>query len=82
MRGARLGQEFGTIELILGGKDVYVVKPKRLVFENFDFDWEWNYFRLETDELEPTGIGHVIGSREKLREVAPMRYVSETETWR
>jgi serine/threonine protein kinase len=79
VRGARLGQEFGTIELVLGEKKVYVVKPKRLVFENFDFDWEWNYFRLETDELEPTGLGHVIGHREELREVAPLRYVSETE---
>jgi len=43
---------------------------------------KYYYFRLETDELEPTGIDQVIGYRgyrEELREVAPLKYVSETE---
>lgn len=33
-----------------------IVKPKRLLFESFGYDHEWNYFRLEADELNPCGV--------------------------
>src|SRR5437868_61900 len=33
-----------------------IVKPKRLIFESFGHYPEWNYFRLELDELEPTKV--------------------------
>lgn len=32
-----------------------MVKPTRLLFESFGDDPEWNYFRLETGVLEPSG---------------------------
>jgi serine/threonine protein kinase len=33
---------------------IEIIKPKRLIFESFGSNPEWNYFRLELDELEPT----------------------------
>lgn len=51
--GARLGLEDKTIEMVIDEKKVYIVHPKRLLFESFDYDWEWNYFRLESNYLEP-----------------------------
>ena len=51
--GARLGNEENTIELVIEERIVYVLRPKRLMFESFGFDWEWNYFRLESENLEP-----------------------------
>jgi len=48
---AKLASEEGCIELNTGLVDV--VKPIRLIFESFSLDYQWNYFRLEIDELEP-----------------------------
>jgi serine/threonine protein kinase len=79
MLGARLGLDPQTVELIVGDQSVYLVKPKKLVFESFDFDLEWNYFRLETDGLKPTGIGDLYREREHLVEVAPQEYITRTD---
>jgi hypothetical protein len=79
LRGARQGLEPGTIELIIDDGVVYVVKPKRLIFESFDFSWEWNYFRLETGGLAVTGIVEVYLNRERLFEIAPLQYISEAD---
>ena len=76
---ACLGDEIDTIELIVYERVAYIVKPKRLIFESFGFDTEWNYFRLETGELEPTGLTFVYRDCETLRELAPLNYVSEDE---
>ncbi|WP_321282364.1 protein kinase domain-containing protein [Marinifilum fragile] len=54
LEDARLANEKGCIELDF--QVIEIVKPKRLMFESFGFDPQWNYFRLELDELEPTGI--------------------------
>lgn len=55
LESAKISNEPKCIELGFGGLD-YVVKPKRLVFESFGTEPEWNYFRLELDELEASGV--------------------------
>ncbi len=77
MLGAQQGLEPKTIELIADERTVYIVKPKRLIFESFNFDWEWNYFRLETYELDTTGIDDIFENHEHLFEIAPLQYISE-----
>lgn len=77
MLGASLGNEKNTIELVIGERHVYVVRPKRLIFESFGLDWEWNYFRLESGDLESikndnSGQKHVY---EELVEIEPGHYI-------
>lgn len=79
MLGAKRGVEPDTIELIINDRTVYVVRPKKLVFESFGSDWEWNYFRLETGDLAATGINMLYRSRENLIEIAPLQYISEAK---
>jgi len=54
-RAVRCEREPGCIELITNGC-INIVKPIRLQFESFDDDPQWNYFRLETGELDPTDV--------------------------
>ncbi len=54
LEDARLSHEKGCIELDFQLIDI--IKPKRLIFESFGYNPEWNYFRLELDELEPSGV--------------------------
>lgn len=77
--GCQIGDESGTIELIVSDKSVYILKPKRLIFENFDFDLEWNYLRLESGQLIPTGITDVYRGLEELVKIAPEKYISRSE---
>jgi serine/threonine-protein kinase len=60
LESAALGKESDTIELIPGHsrlrERVELVKPERLIFERFGSNPEWNYFRLETGGLEPSGV--------------------------
>jgi hypothetical protein len=79
MLGATWGLEPNTIELLIDDRVVYIVKPKRLIFEGFDFDSEWNYFRLETADLEATGISDVYSNCEILIEVVPLHYINEID---
>jgi serine/threonine protein kinase len=77
MLGARLGNEENTIELVIGERKVYLLKPRRLIFESFGFDWEWNYFRLESENLEPL-IDIDFAQRyhyEELVETEPLYYI-------
>lgn len=76
LRGAKVGLEPDTIELIIGEDYIDLIKPKRLIFESFESDAQWNYFRIETHELEPTGIKSIFRQREELIEVEPLHYVS------
>lgn len=48
-------REEGCLEL-LTNIGVYIVRPRRLTFEAFRGDPEWNYFRLEAADLDPTGL--------------------------
>jgi serine/threonine protein kinase len=68
----RLSHENGCIELDF--EYVVICKPKRLVFESFNYDEEWNYFRLECDGLDPSGYYPETGNREVLTELAPLLY--------
>jgi serine/threonine protein kinase len=79
LEGARLGSEHHTIELIIDENLIELVKPKRLIFENFGTNTEWNYFRLETDELQPTGIGEISSGKEVLVELEPSFYISRSQ---
>lgn len=49
LTGATPAKEDGCIELNCDGP-VFVVRPKRLVFERISDDFQWNYFRLEIEE--------------------------------
>lgn len=73
------GGEPDTIELIPEGtrrkERILLVKPLRLVYEGFGKDYEWNYFRLETGGLAPTGIDIVHHSREDLVELEDTHYI-------
>lgn len=69
---ARRSHEDGCIELDFGY--VLICKPKRLVFESFDHDEEWNYFRLECEELQPTPYYSTNGAKEYLTELEPLLY--------
>ena len=51
LEDVRIAPEEGCIELDFQLIDI--VKPKRLLFESFNCDPFWNYFRLELDELKP-----------------------------
>lgn len=75
---ARYSYETQCIELDFGW--TVVVTPKRLVFESFDFEEEWNYFRLETDRLAATGYYEKVGDQEPLTEVAPSTY-TDMKCW-
>ena len=52
---ARMSAEDACLELEFDF-GVYIVRPKRLIFENFGADQQWNYFRLEADSLEESGV--------------------------
>uniref|UniRef100_Q3AQV2 Serine/threonine protein kinase n=1 Tax=Chlorobium chlorochromatii (strain CaD3) TaxID=340177 RepID=Q3AQV2_CHLCH len=53
LEDVRLSHEKSCIELDC--QLINIVKPKRLLFESFGYTAEWNYFRLELYELEPSG---------------------------
>ena len=88
MQGAKLAGEAGFIELDLSMP--YLLKPKILTFESFDADPEWNYFRLEAEQVKPVFSSGARGS-EQLTETSPGyydqydardRYYDEHGEWR
>ncbi|QWH96979.1 protein kinase domain-containing protein [Bacillus mycoides] len=54
LKGAKLSHEQGQIELDTGFAEI--IKPKRLIFESFDYDPQWNYFRIETESFPPSSV--------------------------
>jgi serine/threonine protein kinase len=54
LKDVRLSHEDECIELDCGLIDI--VKPSRLIFESFNYNPEWNYFRLEIDNLKPIEV--------------------------
>jgi hypothetical protein len=70
--GAYLSYEENCIELDFG--HTLICKPRRLVFESFDNDEEWNYFRLECDKLETSSYYQDSLDRETLTELKPLLY--------
>lgn len=54
---------------------IYILKPKRLLFESFQSDTQWNYFRLETSELSPLSEKKYADyGEEPLTEITPGSY--------
>ncbi len=83
LHGAADSVENECIELHFStGKGAYIIKPKSLSFESFGFPYEWAYFRLETKQLEPSGIYDNYGDdiKEEVTELPPGRYV-ERHYW-
>jgi hypothetical protein len=71
MQGAKRAAEDGFIELDLSMP--YLLNPKTLTFESFDADPEWNYFRLEAEEVKPI-FSSSARSSEQLTETSPGHY--------
>lgn len=82
-KGAKPSVENGCIELLSGGVDADIVKPQKLSFHFFgDDNYEWAYFRLETGNLEPSGVYedytsdfYQVCQNEELTEISPGKYV-------
>ncbi|GAF05989.1 protein kinase domain-containing protein [Saccharicrinis fermentans] len=64
-------------ELLLINRDV-VLKPKILIFESMN-SYDWSYFRLEVDEIEPVFTDNISEFEERLFVLPDGRY-SEIET--
>lgn len=63
------------IELV-ANNSVLLVRPSRLMFESFGSDSQWDYFRLETEGGEPSGVYEDIHDpiREYVTELTPGVY--------
>ncbi len=74
---SKLSTEQSCIEIFTGLTDI--LKPKRLLFESIDANKDWNYFRIETSELEPTGVyGDKDYPSEELIEIEQGSYISRS----
>lgn len=70
--------EDGLIALHVGEKIADLLKPKKLTYESFGTDPNWNYFRLEAAPIEPTGVKGALDSEgicETVTEVRPGEYI-------
>lgn len=75
LTSAKLSIEPQCIELNFGGC-INIFKPKSLDFNSFGGANEWSYFRLETDELKPSGVyDDCTFCYEELTEIEPGKYV-------
>ena len=74
IESAKLSTEKGCIEIFTGLTEI--LKPKCLSFQSFNND-RWNYFRIDTDALQPSGIYGEVGDEvsEELTELEPLHYV-------
>ncbi|WP_341906643.1 hypothetical protein [Fluviicola taffensis] len=76
LEDANISVEENCVEIDTGGL-IDILKPSKLIFHSFKAEHEWNYFRLETLELKPSGVyeGNEY-SDEELCELSPGNYVS------
>ncbi len=73
VKSAKLSSEPNCIEINTGLTDI--IKPKELSFESFS-NPIWNYFRIDTFELEPSGVyENYKYSHEELTEIKTGLYV-------
>ena len=66
------------IALKITNKWYYTFKPKKLTYESFGVDAQWNYFRLEVETVQRTGIYKLTKSdysHEEVVEIEPNVYV-------
>lgn len=76
LEGAKESYEDGCMELLVGIS--HVIRPKLLIFESIDEEYEWNYFRIETDYLKPSGVYEDVDAEdysEEVCELSPLNYV-------
>ena len=59
LTGARLARDPQSIELEFGGL-VFEAQPARLVYERISEDFQWSYFRLELNVIEPKYEQYVV----------------------
>ncbi len=82
MAASRAAEE-GMIALHVSDKMAELLKPKKLTYETFGVDPSWDYFRLEAEEIEPSGINNAVsydGISEALTEIEPGQY-AEYSCW-
>lgn len=77
--GISHAKESGMIALHVGERGVDILKPQKLSYESFGSDQAWNYFRLEAESIQPTGVYKLSSSSvvsEELTELQPGKYVN------
>lgn len=75
---AEIAAEEGFIALIVSERIADIIKPKKLKYESFGHDPEWNYFWLECEDIQPTGIVNALsykGMDEYMIELTPGNYI-------
>lgn len=79
LEGAAVSAEPSCIELQFNRKYAVVVQPRALFFEAFQGLDDWTYFRLEIEELAPSGVyPRHDATCEEVLELAPRRYVDRS----
>ncbi len=76
--GASIANEEGFIAIQTSPKSYYILKPKKLTYESFGMDSQWNYFRLEAEISPYTDVYenlHFNYSYEEVVEVEPALYI-------
>ena len=76
--GVSKAEENGMIALHICEKSAEIMNPKKLTYESFDADPQWNYFRLELENIDPSGVEKSLNqecTREALMEISPGEYV-------
>lgn len=77
LMGAGTSIEKDCIELNFSKRSAHIIKPTGLYFESFGKEYEWAYFRIETQTLEPSGVYKNLHSQdEELTEIAPGEYLN------
>jgi hypothetical protein len=71
---ATSSKEEGCIEVFTD--QIELLKPRKLTFESFNLDPNWNYFRLDLHPLESSGVYYNdFADSEELIEIEPGKYV-------
>lgn len=78
LTGVSMANEENMIALYIEAA-AEILKPRKLTFESFGLDPQWNYFRIEIEDTEPTGIKNSLNkeqTREELCEIRAGEYVN------
>lgn len=70
--------ESGFIKLVTSVNSIELIKPCKLFVENFDNDFDWSYFRLDTEEILPINDEKSGEYYQPLTEDTPGHYVAWT----
>ena len=64
LTGASIASERDMLALHTSDNSAELLKPKKLTYESFGLDSQWNYFRLEAENIEPTGVENAVWNKE------------------